>query len=172
MRITAIVVASLFLGSCASHEIDREQLKEEIRREILAELARPKEGAPSPAVAVAPAIPAVADNTSAHRGSVSGSITYDGVGLAECRVKLVKLSAVGGLFPDYREEAESIVTTDSTGAYRFEHVAPGRYRLKWQPKGESGWIRKSHDRPDVDLATDASVNVKAIETNKPTIPTE
>lgn len=185
--VAVCAIIFIFVG-CAADPWDRERLKLELKREIIAELKTQGRlrGEEAPSAPVPPPVvksgeqapapvdpPKVVNKTPANRegGSlVSGSLLYDGKGLPACRVRLVKMSVVEsmfGVFPSYREEEAVIeATTNQDGSYAFQNVSEGLYRLKWQPTGENGWIRRSHEKPDVEVVEGKETTLKAIETHK------
>ena len=70
-----------------------------------------------------------------------------------------------GLPPESREAARAGIAgapvkakddrfetgTDDAGRYRFERVPPGDYLLYWMPGGETGWLRRLREKPDLEV---------------------
>lgn len=162
-RSPSFLVLIAMLSACTTPAKYRVRLKEELKREILAELAReappgetnqaqaPAQGAdPNPSlqsktVEKGPGVPPAP-------GGVSGRIVKFGAGVASCKVKLVRWVGMEDLSEVYealQSGLEFETVTDGDGKYVFTQVPVGAYRLKWQPQGESGWLRRLSDRPEV-----------------------
>lgn len=81
-------------------------------------------------------------------GAVKGRIVVRGVGLPECRVKLVKLTGAS-IFTGRKKALEFETVTDKDGKYSFRDVPTGDYQMQWLPKGATGWIRRLTEKADV-----------------------
>lgn len=82
-------------------------------------------------------------------GAVEGIILWKGRPMAQGRVMIIPSGvarASGGKKGDLYE-----TETDAGGRYRFERVRPGAYLLYWMPDGETGWVRRLRDLPDLDV---------------------
>lgn len=154
-----------------------EQLKEEIKRELLEEMKRssgvpessttprrnsPKISLPNQAPSPHPQAVRLANSSS---GDAEGFILRNGAGLSGCEVKLVTLSGTSSRFRGYTEGAEYFTVTDVTGKYRFQQIPVGTYKLKWQLPGDTGWIRRLWDRPDVRVRAGQLNTLKPVETS-------
>lgn len=142
----------LLVTACAQQEVDRARLKEELKQEILAELAAEAELAPSPDAPGKPKESSGTQPTTLPTGNVVGKTLLGKRGLPGCRVRLIRLDGSGGvlgLFSSYREGTVFDVVTGRDGTYEFKGVPVGAYRLKWLPQGETGWIRRLATEPDV-----------------------
>lgn len=169
-RSPAFLVLIAMLSACTTSARYRARLKEELKREILAELAReappgetnqaqvPAPGAdPNPSlqsktVEKGPGVPPAPGRTALALGGVSGRIVKFGAGVASCKVKLVRWVGMEDLSEVYealQSGLEFETVTNGDGQYVFTQVPVGAYRLKWQPQGESGWLRRLSDRPEV-----------------------
>lgn len=92
-------------------------------------------------------------------GGVEGVIRWKDRPLSRGRVMIVpakyaglsppppERGGPGGVESGDRYETE----TDADGRYRFERVPPGEYLLYWMPDGETGWVRRLRERPDIDV---------------------
>ena len=150
----------------ASDQLERKQMKEEIEREILAKIQEQDQ-------ILAHAKPnqnARATPTSVTVwGSAEGLILHKGNGLSGCRVKLVRLAksdSIIDLFSAYREGAEFESVTDAEGKYRFEKIPVGYYKIKWQLPDEKGWIRRLRDKPDAVIAEGETAVLNSVETSR------
>ncbi|MEE9584843.1 MAG: carboxypeptidase-like regulatory domain-containing protein [Candidatus Brocadiales bacterium] len=116
-----------------------DKLKEELRRELLAEM-RSERQLEEKAF------------TSENTGRVEGTITQGKNPLPGCKVKMVLLVGGSGIMSRYvtakdREALETV--TNEEGHYTFEEVLPGGYKLFWMPPWENSWIRRMRIEPDV-----------------------
>jgi hypothetical protein len=159
-KTAAVLLLAALAARCTGpspeeHAAEMARMKEEVRREVLAELqANPPNGAPANGSGAAPASPAPAaprpDPTTL--GAARGRVLTGGQGLGDCRVKLVRLVDARGLldaFRTFQEGAEFEAVSGPDGSYRFESLPEGSYSARWLPKGESGWIRRLSEKPDV-----------------------
>jgi hypothetical protein len=67
-------------------------------------------------------------------------------------VKLVRVAVSESFIRGYEETrraTEFNTVTDPDGRFAFRDVPPGPYRLLWQIPGDSGWIRRLREKPDV-----------------------
>ncbi|MDK1030489.1 MAG: carboxypeptidase-like regulatory domain-containing protein [Planctomycetia bacterium] len=106
-------------------------------------------------------------------GVAEGEILHRGKGLPDCRVKLVRLvqaESIAGLLKVFKEETEFETVTDEHGKYRFEMLPVGSYKLKWQLPGDTGWIRRLKDRPDVTVSVGQTSVIKTVETTRGLVP--
>lgn len=116
---------------------DRASFKEEIRREILAELRDP--GASERTV------------DPASTGSVEGRLIFKKKGVPGCRVKLVRMrwfESFSESTPEADPGAEFETRTNDEGCFAWRSIPCGRYRLLWQVPGDNGWIRRAAEKPD------------------------
>lgn len=98
-------------------------------------------------------------------GGVEGVIRWKERPLSRGRVMIVPAKSAG-LPPESREKAGAGVAgapvamnggeyeteTDDAGRYRLDQVSPGDYLLYWMPGGETGWIRRLREKPDLHIA--------------------
>ena len=152
MHFVRLGVTVSLVTACAQTEVERERLKKELKEEILAELAVEKQqGVPAgPLLEHEPY--QGAKPVALPTGNITGRVLLRKRGLPGCRVRLMRLEGSGGplgVYSAYRETALFETVTDDDGVYRFERVPVGAYRLKWLPVGETGWIRRLTDKPDV-----------------------
>ncbi len=171
-----------------------EKIKEEMKREILAELR--KEGmAKAPVQQLASVdqehlkeelteeimvklrerdIGYGTAHSSKDLGSAEGRILYSGKGLEGCRVKLVRMTRYGILskiFQDYSFlDTEFETITDKDGIYRFADLPTGFYKLKWELPGDKGWIRRLKLKPDVTIEEGKKSVLKNVEANMRLVP--
>ena len=103
-------------------------------------------------------------------GNVKGRMLRAGVGLAQCRVRLVQLTSTGVIFETYVAGDEFETITDENGYYRFKALPVGNYKIKWELPGDKGWIRRLKDRPDVTINEGRTSLLKPIETHKRLLP--
>ncbi len=73
-----------------------------------------------------------------------------------------------GVRPD-RRRMEFVEATDENGAYRFEEIPIGPYKLQWQPAHSERWVRRIHKKPDVIVeagmvayCSDVEANIRAV----------
>ncbi len=106
-------------------------------------------------------------------GNVKGRMLRSGVGLAQCRVKLVrlmKMQSLGNMLTTVRTGTEFETVTNENGIYRFEALPVGEYKMKWELPGDEGWIRRLRDKSDVTIKEGKTIILKPIETSKPLLP--
>ena len=103
-------------------------------------------------------------------GNVKGRMLREGVGLAQCRVRLVRLTLTGFILETYIAGDEFETLTDEDGYYRFKALPVGNYKIKWELPGDKGWIRRLKDRPDVTIKEGRTSLLKPIETHKRLLP--
>ena len=172
----------LSLGSDVA--IDVEALKKEIIQEILQELREEEEFSNATAEQTKEKVeqdavreivgdltprqtqehPQFVRPVTGPMGDAEGLMLRRGVGLPGCRVKLVALSGSSARFRAHAEGQEYIEVTDKHGKYRFEQIPPGPYKIKWELPGDTGWIRRIQDRPDVTVIAGKLVVLKPVET--------
>lgn len=133
------------------------KLKEDLREEILKDLNANQPGQH----------PQAARYTSGSFGHAEGVMLRRGLGLRACKVKLVALSGTTNRFQGYSEGEEYITVTDEKGKYRFDNLPVGPYKLKWELPGDTGWIRRLRDRPDVIVRESELSVLKPVETARP-----
>ena len=112
--------------------------------------------------------PAPLNSSREPAGEIVGRVLFDGRPLQECRVKLVPLQRklLGGYAEREDQEPIPIVTTDTTGTYRFVGIPAGPYKVKWAPKGEAFWTRKVGAKPDVTVELGHANVVPPLEVHK------
>ncbi len=152
--------------SVASVEKTREQLKSEIKDDVLKQLQMiaPDSEVVKAAIQVPKVEPAIAAT-----GIAEGQILRNGQGLPDCHVKLVRLvesQTLAGLLKVSKEGVEFETVTDKDGRYHFEAIPVGSYKLKWQLPDDTGWIRRLRDKPDVNVEAGTTKVLKAIETRR------
>jgi hypothetical protein len=52
--------------------------------------------------------------------------------------------------------------SDARGAYCFDNVPPGAYKLSWLPEGTNRWIRRIKMQPDVTVSGNGAASLKDI----------
>jgi hypothetical protein len=132
----ALLILAALLSGCATGDTDRATLKDELKREILAEI-----GDPSPE----------RTREAGPTGHVEGRVHLQNEGVAGCRVKLVQVLESDrflGTFEESRRGVEHSTVSEADGHFAFRDVPCGPYRLLWQPAGDSGWIRRLREKPD------------------------
>ena len=142
----------------ASSDAAAEQTKEQIKQDVIEEIAgdlTPRQTQEHPQ-SVRPA--------TGPAGDAEGVMLRRGVGLSGCRVKLVALSGTGAGFRAYTKDEEYIAITDKNGKYRFDQIPQGPYKIKWELPGDTGWIRRIRDRPDVTVIAGKLVVLEPVET--------
>jgi hypothetical protein len=97
-------------------------------------------------------------------GIAAGQILRNGVGLPGCKIKLVLLQGNSTINRGYQQGREYETVTDTRGFYRVADLVPGKYKLKWQLPGDTGWIRRLWDRPDVTVKAGQMADIKPVET--------
>lgn len=140
-------------------QTDREQLEEELTKNILGKLQDDKN--------ITWARPTV------DHGSAKGRILWNKKGLEGCRVKLVRMMSGGMLsemFRNFQEGIEFETITDKDGGYVFADIPVGSYKLKWLLPGDTGWIRRIRDKPDIIIERGKKKNFKDVETNRKLLP--
>ena len=153
---------------------EMKQMREEITREILAELqtresSRGQEVSRSLQTTESGSDRNPEQENDRFAGSVSGRILLGGQGLAECKVKLVRLPSADTLFEAYtafKEGREYEAVTNEDGIYIIANIPAGPYCLKWLPKGETGWIRKLSEKPDILVQAGSMTHFKDIDLGK------
>lgn len=106
-------------------------------------------------------------------GNAEGRILRSGAGLAQCRVKLVRMTSIqslGNLFNTFKDGLEFETVTDEDGNYRFEALPVGNYKIKWELPDDKGWIRRLQNRSDVTIKDGKTSTLKPIETYKTLLP--
>ncbi len=148
----------------------RAQMKEEIEREILAKIQNQVQ---SQVQEIASNLPDTENRSIQWRavpiGTAEGLILRNGQGLAECKVKLVRImkpQSVVEMFNTIREGAEFTTVTDEQGKYIFNKLPVGAYKLKWQLPNDTGWIRRLRDKPDAIIAEGQTAVLKSVETSR------
>lgn len=150
----------------------REQLKWEIEQEILVKLQML---VPDSAMATAAGRLERPTPNMGPVGIAEGLVLRGDEGLADCRVKLVRLihgETILGLLQVLKEDTavEFTVVTDEDGQYRFENVPVGSYKLKWQLPGDKGWIRRLREGPDVLVEAEQTSVLNTIQTARGVVP--
>jgi hypothetical protein len=180
VRAGARLVAVALLAGCTGptpeeRAAEMARMKEEIRREVLAELQAnpPAAGAPAAgAPAGAGAAPVAPSPDPATLGTVTGRVLAQGQGVADCRVKLVRLLETAVLldaFKTFQEGAEFETVSGRDGTFRIESVPAGNYAARWLPNGETGWIRRLNGKPDVVVAAGAVAQLADFDLQRVTI---
>lgn len=110
------------------------------------------------------------EKEAARPSAVQGRILFRGQGLAGCKVKLIRQlesTTLLGLFKEAKAGVEFDAITGEDGLYRFEQVPPGKYQLRWLPRGSDAWIQRLSDRPhDVLVGEGMTVGVQAIDMSR------
>ena len=171
------VVLLCSAGCVTMTEKERAQIKEELKKEILNEI---KAGdvtkdiqKPSYTEPIKTPPLSVARNEEVASGTAEGFMLDKGKGLEDCKVRLVRMvesDSILHAFKEFQKGAEFETVTDKDGKYIFKDIPIGSYRLTWQTKGETGWIRRLTDKPDVIVMPDKVVRIKDTEINKPLVP--
>lgn len=115
----------------------------------------------------------VAGATASGIGDAEGRILRSGAGLPGCRVKLVRMMrvhSIGEIFKSYEQGMEFETVSDENGKYRFNKLPAGDYKLKWQLPGDTGWIRRIRDKPDVTIMNGRVGALTPIETARALLP--
>ncbi len=106
-------------------------------------------------------------------GAVEGRILYRGRGLAGCSVKLIRhleSTTFLGMFKEAKEGAEFETVTGEDGVYRFEELPPGKYLLRWRPRGADSWIRILSERQyDLIVEKGETATARDIDVSKPVL---
>lgn len=106
-------------------------------------------------------------------GSAEGRVVRNDEGLPGCRIKLVRIMRGAGvvdMLRVYEEGAEFLTVTDEDGRYRFDHLPVGAYKVKWQLPGDTGWIRRLRDEPDVTVEAGKNATMKDIKAHVRLVP--
>ena len=156
MRSIAVVTMVLVMTGCASGGRTPEQTaaeREQLKREILAELRAEEARAPEALVAIA--------------GTVEGRVLWNGDPLPECRVRLVRVDENVGYVAG-ADAAGSVVdtVTDARGTYRFDDIPAGSYKLKWVNPGGERWIRFLATEPDLAVIAGETTSFRDIEASR------
>ncbi len=85
-------------------------------------------------------------------------------------MKLVRLLGSSTRFRGYTEDEEYETLTDESGMFHFRQIPEGNYKIKWELPGDTGWIRRLRDEPDLTIDSARLSIVKAIETARPLVP--
>lgn len=101
-------------------------------------------------------------------GSVEGRMLSRGIGLANCRVKLIRI-ARASIFKMSEKGLEFETVTDRNGRYVFREIPTGDYQLQWLPHGSDGWIRRLTERPDVTVEKGKTHHAKDVDMRRPVI---
>ena len=155
-------------------EIDQEQMREQMKAEIEQEvLAKIQDQVQSQVQEIASDFPATGNRSiewqAVPMGSAEGLILRSGQGLAECKIKLIRIMrprSVVEMFNTIKEGAEFATVTDEQGKYVFEKLPVGAYKLKWQLPDNTGWIRRLRDKPDAVIAEGQTSVLKSVETSR------
>ncbi|MBI2997095.1 MAG: carboxypeptidase regulatory-like domain-containing protein [Deltaproteobacteria bacterium] len=102
-------------------------------------------------------------------GSVEGRILLGGIGLAGCRVKLMRApqsSSFQGIFKELKQGDEFETVTNEDGGYAFREIPVGDYQLQWLPKGGDSWIRRLTERPDVTVQKGKTFHARDVDLAK------
>lgn len=103
------------------------------------------------------------------RGDAEGYIFRGERGIAQCKVKLLRIDRPGRR-RGYQEEVEFQTITSAEGLYRFENIPEGKYALKWQLPGEEGWIRRLNKGSDVTVEPGRTHILKPVNMSKGLVP--
>lgn len=145
------------------------RMREEIEKNLMAKLesrysAPTAAGRPHPQGILRSPVPV---------GNLEGRILHGGKALTGCRVKVVRMMRsyyMRDIFRAMNQGTEFVAVTNETGRYRFLEIPIGDYKLKWQPAGEQGWIRRLRDKPDVTVTPGGTALAKSVETNRRLVP--
>lgn len=160
---------------------DMQALKEQLKREILEELRQQEridaplheefeESEPGSKVSKQSQIhPQGVPEPVFGRGHAEGYILRGDRGIAECKVKLLRIDRPSRR-RGYQEEVEFQTLTSAEGLYRFENIPEGKYALKWQLPGEEGWIRRLHKEADVTVEPGRTHVIKSVNMSKGLVP--
>lgn len=138
----------------------REELKKELRQELMKDL---RKTGPEPH-------PQAVQYAGGAFGNAQGQMLRRGTGLPACRVKLVELLGASSRFRGHTEGEAYETVTDRNGRFSFEGLPVGSYKIKWELPGDTGWIRRIRDEPDIRINAGQSSTMKAIETARPLLP--
>lgn len=166
---------------------EMQALKEQLKREILEELRqqegigtllheaspmnaeREKSETGSNVPKPPPLHPQGVSQPVVGRGYAEGYILTGNRGIAECKVKLLRIDRPSRR-RGYQEEVEFQTLTSAEGLYRFENIPEGKYALKWQLPGEEGWIRRLHKEADVTVEPGRTHVIKSVNMSKGLVP--
>ena len=145
---------AVLMAGCAAADSDRAALKEELKREIMAELREaPADGAVQPG----------------PTGDVEGRLVFKGGGVAGCDLKLVRLlesDSFLGMFREVRQGTEFDAKSDPDGRFGLHGIPPGHYRLFWRVPGDTGWIRRLREAPDAVVEPGKTFRVPEIDLDR------
>jgi hypothetical protein len=102
-------------------------------------------------------------------GTVYSRLLDHGHPLVNCHVVLVPMHQEQGVYCFDPDRKALSTTTDAEGAYRFENVPAGEYKLTWLPQGQNQWIRRIAMRPDVKVRAGETTSAKEIRVAMQTI---
>ncbi len=157
------LVALLVLPACAGpSEAERDAERQRLKQEILAEIrevdpgARP--AAEAPATAPAPAMVGEV---------VEGRLLWGDGGLANARVRLVRMDVFRSKpSVEYRAGDFYDTTTDEEGRFRFPSVEFGSYKCLWAPPGADSWVRRLANNPDAIVQKGQPAAMSEIQTRR------
>ena len=98
-------------------------------------------------------------------GEVRGRLSHRGQPLMSCEVTMIPLSKSWLGYRNDRSAKPIFTTTNSEGAYSFNQVPAGPYKLKWRPAGEARspfWLSLSLLADSVCGCVELSVGSSAI----------
>jgi hypothetical protein len=95
-------------------------------------------------------------------GTVYSRLLDKGHPLVNCHVVLVPMHQEKGVYCFDPERKPLTTTTDGEGAYCFENVPAGEYKLTWLPQGQNQWIRRIAMRPDIKVRSGEATKAKEI----------
>ncbi len=153
---------------------NREQMREEMKAEIEREVsARIQDEVQRQVHTIANNLPESGDQSVQWRpgpaGGAEGRILRNGQGLADCKIKLIRLVRPQGMiemFNTIKEGAEFSAVTDEQGKYVIDKLPAGAYKLKWQLPNDTGWIRRLRDKPDAFIEEGQVTVLDSVETNR------
>ncbi len=111
--------------------------------------------------------PAPGPHGTPNRAAANGSTVYGrllnrGRPLVNCRVMIRPMIKTFTGHRLNRAVQPLRAITDGRGAYSFENVPPGPYKLAWLPEGTNQWIRRVAARPDLTVRENQTKHVKDI----------
>ena len=137
-----------------SPQLSAEELKEQIKKELMATLHEEKEEEEAKAIR---------ENT----GKVTGKIFRHGKPYPGCKIMIVAISTERFLLQKVIKRGEQLETiTDEYGKYYYDNVNPGTYKLFWKPPYEKSWIRRLDMKPDVYVMPGKTAFPKTIEISR------
>lgn len=95
-------------------------------------------------------------------GAVEGRLLNHRRPLVDCKVALIPLRYSFFGYAVNADVAPLTTETDANGRYRFEHVPPGPYKLRWLPAGHRRWIRRLEIKPDVVVNNGSTAHAKTV----------